>query len=168
MINIKQYVKATLLSVTILVISGCASKYVAPEKEPTAAVTFTIEVTKFHPSSATVTAKAFEHGCKKSKDGDVLASFWVASNQTAQEVTIRAGKIFIYTIDFEAQPTKYLAGSRCSISTAFLPEAGVRYQAHFSALENNCRSRLMERFSKDGTSIEMRPVKELPVDRTCY
>lgn len=168
MINIKQYVKVILLSVTILVISGCATKYVAPEKEQTAAVTFTISVTTFYPSSATVTAKAFEHGCKKSKDGDVLANFWVGSNQNTQDVTIRAGKIFIYTIDFEAEPTEYLAGSRCSISTAFFPEAGVRYQADFFALEKSCRSRLMERFSKDGTSIEMRPVKELPVAGTCY
>ena len=105
------------------------------------------------PGSTTV--KALSEQCKKNEDGDVLANFTELVNFEPQEIPIRANKVFVYEFDFAAPASKYLDGTMCWVKSAFMPEPGKRYRAHFSLSNNSCRILLTET-GLEGSSV---PVK---------
>lgn len=116
----------------LLTCAGCAKPYVAPPTAPTATVIFSAE-------SEPVMVQAFaDRKCAPNPAGNRVAYFYrdFYDQRAGTAKPVVAGREFVFT--FHSRQDSGTSVRNCTVTKAFVPEAGQTYRAHFFAVPAGC------------------------------
>lgn len=141
---------ATVLAISVILISGCVAKYAAPESGPTARMRFKVEGEHFW---AAVFPLANENCDGKTSLGAIGGSAWrkltddnrplgmLGSNEPDTKVLERiipAEKRFVYQVNTIA------SGRRCYLTLNMLPRDGLQYETVITEDGAACHARVFK------------------------
>ena len=151
-----------LAIIALLACAGCVNRYVVPPDAPTATVIFSSE-------TEPVMVQAFaDRKCGRNPAGNRVAYFYkdLFDQRTGTAKPVVAGREFVFT--FHSREDSGNSVRNCTVTKAFVPEAGQTYRAHFHPVPAGCNVAVTRGAAPSADSTAASPVEVVAVVPECF